>query len=70
MTTYSHSKLRTFETFHRQKQKAFIHPIINNIRMFPSNPMGLLDELFHDLSPRYLFRDMPGFIFTSSWRQL
>ncbi|MCX6742496.1 MAG: Bro-N domain-containing protein [Candidatus Pacearchaeota archaeon] len=34
----------------------------------PSDPTGSLDDSFHALSPRYLLRDMPGFIFTFSGR--
>ena len=40
----------------------------NHVRIFPSDPAGSLDGSFYALSPRYLRKDMPGFIFTNSWR--
>ena len=38
------------------------------VSMFSSDFKDSLDELFHALSPRYLLRNMPGFIFSCSRR--
>jgi len=50
----------------KQNSKFYIPIKFSNINMNPSDPQGLLDESFHALSPRYLLRNMPGFIFILS----
>ena len=50
----------------RINRKTYIEIGTINLRMFPSDPIGSLDDSFHALSPRYLRKDMPGFIFTNS----
>ena len=53
-----------------RNDKAYKHNFTIKTRMFPSDPKGSLDDSFHILSPRYLRKDMPGFLFTSSRRYL
>ena len=50
----------------RINRKTYIEIGTINLRMFPSDPIGSLDDSFYALSPRYLRKDMPGFIFTNS----
>jgi len=40
---------------------------INTLRIFPSDLTGSLDALFHISSPRYLLRNIPGFIINFSF---
>lgn len=42
----------------------------SKISMLSRDPKGLLDDLLHTLSPRYLACDMPGFLFSISGGKL
>ena len=54
----------------KRKSNLYKEKITTNINIHHSDLRRLLEACFYALSPRYLLWDMPGFIFTDSWRLL